>query len=118
MAEQLTEEMRTLVTACLVRFHDQLWHDTDEGEFYLVPAVAFLPGAVIKQILDQYSILHLATDLDTIIGNETYLAAHRDALWKLINNFEADFILLWEKAEWEKDAIKKAKELISKQGPG
>ena len=72
--------MRTLATACLVSFRDQLWHDADKGELYLVPPVAFLPGAVIKQILDQYSILHLAADLDTIIGNETYLAAHRDAL--------------------------------------
>ncbi|KIM89659.1 hypothetical protein PILCRDRAFT_1984 [Piloderma croceum F 1598] len=118
MAEQLTEEMRTLGMTRLVSFHDQLWHDADEGKFYLVPPVAFLPGVIIKQILDCYPILHSATDLDMIIGNKTYLAPHHDALWKLINTFEADFIPLWEKAELEKDAVKKVKELVSKRGPG
>src|SRR5882762_1907158 len=118
MAERLTQEMRALATMRLVSFRDRLWHDADEGEFYLMPPVAFLPGAVIKQILDRYPILHSATDLDAIIGNETYLAPHHDALWKLINTFEADFIPLREKAELKKDAIKKVKELVSKRGPG
>ncbi|KIM88120.1 hypothetical protein PILCRDRAFT_85423 [Piloderma croceum F 1598] len=113
MAGQLMEEMCSLRMTHLVSFCDQLWYNADEGEFYLVLPIAFLSGAIIKQILDRYPILHLETDLDMVIGNETYLAPHCDALWKLINTFEADFIPFQEKAELEKDAIKKVKELVT-----
>lgn len=83
-----------------------------------MPPVAFLPDIVIKKILDDYALLHSVVDLDRIIKDEIYVAPHCDTLWQLISTFEVAFVALREKAESDKAAAKKAKELVSWRKPG
>jgi hypothetical protein len=118
MADRLTDDMRSVATQRLIAFRTKLWRAADEIECCVVPPVAFLSGIVIKKILDSFSLLHSVTDLDPIIQDETYLVPHRDALWQVISAFEMDFIPLREKAESEKAAAKRAKELASQRKPG
>jgi hypothetical protein len=118
MAKRLTDEMRSLATERLISFRTRLWRAADEIDLCIVPPVAFLPDIIIKKILDNYALLHSATDLDHIIKDDTYLVPHRDALWQLILAFEKEFIPLREKAELDKSAAKRDKELTSQRRPG
>jgi hypothetical protein len=118
MVERLTDEMRSLATERLISFRMKLWRAADEIEYCMVPPVAFLPDIIIKKLLDNYALLHSAVDLDRIIKDESYLVPHRDALWQVITTFERDFIPLREKAELDKAAAKRAKELNSQRKPG
>jgi hypothetical protein len=118
MSDRLTDDMRSLATERLIGFRTKLWRAADEIEYSIVPPVAFLPDNIIKKILDNYVLLRSAADLDPILKNESYLKPHRDALWQLISTFERDFIPLREKAELDKAAAKRDKEINSQRGPG
>jgi hypothetical protein len=118
MAERLTDDMRSIATKHLIHFRTKLWRTADEIDYCVVPPVAFLPDIIIKRILDNYALLCSITDLDPIIKGESYLLPHRDALWQLITTFETEFIPLREKAELDKAAAKRAKELTSRRKPG
>jgi len=113
MSDQLTDDMQSLAMERLIGFRTKLWRAADEIEYSIIPPVAFLPDNIIKKIIDNYTLLHSATDLDPILKNESYLKPHHDALWQLISTFERDFIPLWEKAELDKAAAKRDKEINS-----
>jgi superfamily II DNA helicase RecQ len=118
MVKRLTDEMRSLATERLISFRMKLWRAADEIEYCVVPPVAFLPDIIVKKLLNNYALLHSAVDLDRIIKDESYLVPHRDALWQVITMFKRDFIPLREKAELDKAAAKRAKELNSQRKPG
>jgi hypothetical protein len=118
MAERLTDDMRSLATQRLIGFRMKLWRAADEIEYCVVPPVAFLPDIIVKKLLDNYGLLHSAVDLDHIIKDERYLELHRDALWQVITTLERDYIPLREKAELDKAAAKRAKELNIRRKPG
>jgi hypothetical protein len=99
MAEPLTDNMRALGKEHLLGFRMKLWHNADEVQFGLIPPAVFLPDVTIKEILDNYALLHSVEDLDPIIKNHRYLILHREALWQLISTLEADFIPLRRAAE-------------------
>lgn len=111
MADRLTDDMWSLATQHLVAFRTKLWHGADEIAYSVVPPVTFLPDIVIKKILDNYTLLHSATDLDPIVKNKSHLIPHQDALWQVISAFAVGFMPLQAKVESDKDATKKAKEL-------
>jgi hypothetical protein len=72
MAEPLTDNMRALGKECLLGFRMKLWRNADEVQFGLIPPVVFLPDVTIKEILDNYALLHSIEDLDPIIKNHRY----------------------------------------------
>jgi len=94
MADRLNEEMRTVATKRLHAFRDRIWAAADEVQYCIVPHVVLLPESIIKKILDNYALLHSATDLDPLINKCSHMVPHRDALWAVVVGLEAKFVPL------------------------